>query len=79
MPETRDVVIIGAGHNGLVTAFYLAKAGFKPLVLERSARPSAAAPSLKNFIPASAARGWLTAAGPISLTLSKTWIWRSMG
>ena len=35
MPETRDVVIIGGGHNGLVTAFYLAKAGFKPLVLER--------------------------------------------
>src|SRR5271166_1814457 len=39
MAETRDVVIIGAGHNGLVTAFYLAKAGFKPLVLER--RPQA--------------------------------------
>jgi len=36
MAETRDVVIIGAGHNGLVTAFYLAKAGFKPLLLERS-------------------------------------------
>ena len=35
MPETRDVVIVGGGHNGLVTAFYLAKAGFKPLVLER--------------------------------------------
>ena len=35
MPDTRDVVIIGAGHNGLVTAFYLAKAGFKPLILER--------------------------------------------
>ena len=33
--EPREVVIIGAGHNGLVTAFYLAKAGFKPLVLER--------------------------------------------
>jgi phytoene dehydrogenase-like protein len=27
-------VIIGAGHNGLTTAFYLAKAGHKPLVLE---------------------------------------------
>ncbi len=35
MAQTRDVVVIGGGHNGLVTAFYLAKAGFKPLVLER--------------------------------------------
>src|SRR6476660_8389606 len=30
-----QTVIIGAGHNGLTTAFYLAKAGLKPLVLER--------------------------------------------
>jgi phytoene dehydrogenase-like protein len=30
-----DIVIIGGGHNGLVAAFYLAKAGLKPLVLER--------------------------------------------
>jgi phytoene dehydrogenase-like protein len=29
------VVIVGAGHNGLTTAFYLARAGVKPLVLER--------------------------------------------
>jgi phytoene dehydrogenase-like protein len=36
MPEMkRDIIIIGGGHNGLVTAFYLAKAGFRPLVLER--------------------------------------------
>jgi phytoene dehydrogenase-like protein len=34
MSSSRDIVIIGGGHNGLVTAFYLAKAGFKPLVLE---------------------------------------------
>jgi phytoene dehydrogenase-like protein len=33
--EARRVVIIGGGHNGLVAAFYLAKAGFAPLVLER--------------------------------------------
>jgi phytoene dehydrogenase-like protein len=30
-----DAVIIGGGHNGLVTAFYLARAGWKTLVLER--------------------------------------------
>ena len=31
----KPPVIIGAGHNGLVTAFYLARAGHKPIVLER--------------------------------------------
>src|SRR5436190_21069033 len=30
-----DIIIIGAGHNALVAAFYLAKGGRKPLVLER--------------------------------------------
>jgi phytoene dehydrogenase-like protein len=33
----REVVILGAGHNALVAAFYLAQKGLKPLVLERRA------------------------------------------
>jgi phytoene dehydrogenase-like protein len=32
-----DIIIIGGGHNGLVAACYLAKAGLKTLVLERRA------------------------------------------
>jgi phytoene dehydrogenase-like protein len=35
MPIGQKVVLIGGGHNALITAFYLAKGGFKPTVLER--------------------------------------------
>lgn len=35
--DRYDAVIIGAGHNGLVCAFYLARAGLKVRLLERRA------------------------------------------
>jgi phytoene dehydrogenase-like protein len=38
MPLGQKVAVIGGGHNALITAFYLAKGGFKPVVLERRDR-----------------------------------------
>ncbi|MEO0061608.1 MAG: hypothetical protein RLZZ08_168 [Pseudomonadota bacterium] len=35
MTKQYDAVIIGAGHNGLVCAFYLARAGLKVRIVER--------------------------------------------
>ena len=35
MADNCDIAIIGAGHNGLVCAFYLASAGYKVKVFEQ--------------------------------------------
>ena len=40
--ERYDAIIVGAGHNGLVAAAYLAKAGLRTLVLERRSRAGGA-------------------------------------
>jgi phytoene dehydrogenase-like protein len=39
LPDSVDVAIVGAGHNGLVAACYLAKAGLKVAVVEASDSP----------------------------------------
>jgi beta-carotene ketolase (CrtO type) len=41
--QVYDVVIIGAGHNGLVCAAYLLKAGYSVLLLEKRSVPGGAA------------------------------------
>jgi phytoene dehydrogenase-like protein len=64
MAETRDVVIIGGGHNGLVTAFYLAQAGHKPLVLERRSQIGGAAVT-EEFYPGFRCSTLAHVAGPL--------------
>lgn len=47
--NTFDVVVVGAGHNGLVAAGYLARAGLTVLVLERRAHVGGAATNAAPF------------------------------
>jgi len=49
MNNTYDTIVVGAGHNGLVTAAYLAKAGRRVLVLESRDRVGGAASTEEIF------------------------------
>jgi len=65
MATIHDAIVIGAGHNGLVTAFYLAKAGLKPLVLER--RPVVGGAAITDeFHPGFRCSTLAHAAGPLA-------------
>ncbi|MCW2559250.1 MAG: FAD-dependent oxidoreductase, partial [Mycobacterium sp.] len=43
MSNSYDAIVIGGGHNGLVSAAYLARSGAKTLVLESRASLGGAA------------------------------------
>lgn len=49
--QHAPIVIVGAGHNGLIAACYLARAGREILVLEQAARPGGGART-EETIPA---------------------------
>src|SRR5882757_1462630 len=49
MTDRRDVVVIGGGHNGLVAASYLARAGLSVLVLEKADSVGGATASSRPF------------------------------
>lgn len=74
MTETRsyDTVVVGAGHNGLVAAFYLARAGRKVLVVERREIVGGACVT-EEFAP-----GYRASTGAYILSMLRPAIWTDL-
>ncbi|MBO0774122.1 MAG: NAD(P)/FAD-dependent oxidoreductase, partial [Actinobacteria bacterium] len=51
MTASADIVVAGAGHNSLLTACYLAKAGYRCLVLDARAIPGGGAATEELLLP----------------------------
>jgi phytoene dehydrogenase-like protein len=70
--DTYDVVVVGAGHNGLVAAFYFAKQGLRTIVLERREIVGGACVT-EEFVP-----GFRASPGAYVLSMLRPSIWRDM-
>jgi phytoene dehydrogenase-like protein len=68
--RTHDIIVIGGGHNGLVTACYLARAGLKPMVLERR-EVAGGACITEEFHPGFRCSTLAHATGPFAPTIIK--------
>jgi len=51
MTQTADIVVAGAGHNSLITAAYLAKAGYSVIVLDARPIPGGGASTEEPLLP----------------------------
>jgi phytoene dehydrogenase-like protein len=70
MPIGQRVVVIGGGHNALIAAFYLAKGGFKPLVLERRETVGGGAVT-EEFYPGFRASALAHTVGPLRADIGR--------
>jgi phytoene dehydrogenase-like protein len=67
-----DAIVVGGGHNGLVAAFYLARGGLRPLVLERRDIVGGACVT-EEFAP-----GFRASTGAYVLSMLREAIWTDM-
>ncbi len=70
MAEKKDVVVVGGGPNGLVSACFLAKAGLKTVVLERRSVVGGLAVT-EEFAPGFKVSSVLHAAGPFLPSIAR--------
>ena len=70
--KTWDVAIVGGGHNGLVAAFYLARAGLQTVVLERREIVGGCAVT-EEFAP-----GFHASTGAYVLSMLREPVWRDL-